>query len=59
MEISNSMFALMAVVLVMGLVGLVAMNTISEIQNAEAKGCSIDSPAFNASLSRCIGHGPD
>jgi len=59
MEISNHMFALMAVVAIMGLVGLIAVDTLTESQNVEAKGCSIDSPAFNASRTRCIGHGPD
>mgnify|MGYP006264336771 CR=1 FL=1 len=59
MEISNSMFALMAIVAIMGLVELVAVDILTEIQNAEAKGCSVDSPAFNASKGRCIGHGPD
>lgn len=59
MEISNTMLALMAIVAKMGLVGLVAVDLLTELQNAEAKGCSIDSPAFNASRSRCIGHGPN
>jgi hypothetical protein len=52
MEISDSMFALIAVAAIMGLVGLVAVD-VFEIPNAEAKGCN-NEIAVNASMGRCI-----
>jgi multidrug efflux pump subunit AcrB len=58
MEFSNNMFAIIAMVMAMGLVGVVAIDILREIQNAEAKGCP-NSIAVNASKGRCFNHGPN
>jgi hypothetical protein len=60
MEISNNMLAIMAIVLAMGIVGMVAIDISAILQNAEAKGCENGFPnsetGFNASQGRCFGH---
>jgi hypothetical protein len=53
MEISNNMFAILAMVMAIGLVGVVAVDMITDLQNAEAKGCP-NSIAINASQGRCF-----
>jgi hypothetical protein len=55
MEFSNNMFAIMAIVLVMGFVGVVAVDISAMLQNVEAKGCN-NEIAVNASKGRCFGH---
>lgn len=47
------MFAIIAIVMAMGLVGVVAVDMITNPQNAEAKGCP-NSVASNASQGRCF-----
>jgi hypothetical protein len=53
MEFSNSMFAIMAIVFAMGLVGVVAVDLFTDLQNVEAIGCN-NAIAVNASMGRCI-----
>jgi hypothetical protein len=48
-----NMFAIIAIVMAMGLVGVVAVDMITNLQNAEAKGCP-NSVAINASQGRCF-----
>jgi len=43
----------MAIVFAMGLVGLVAVDLFTDLQNVEAKGCN-NEIAVNASMGRCI-----
>jgi hypothetical protein len=50
------MFAIIAIVMAMGLVGVVAVDMITDLQNAEAKGCP-NSVAINASQDRCFNPG--
>jgi hypothetical protein len=50
---SINMFAIIAIVMAMALVGVVAVDIAAGIQNAEAKGCP-NSIAINASKSRCF-----
>ena len=55
MKMSFNMFAIIAIVMAMGLVGVVAVDMITNLQNAEAKGCpSPNSVAINASQGRCF-----
>jgi hypothetical protein len=53
MEISTTTLALIAIILALGLVGVVAVDTISIVQDVKAKGCP-NSVAVNASQGRCI-----
>lgn len=53
MEFSNNIFAMIAIVMAMGLVGVVTVDIMIDLQNAEAKGCS-NSIAINASQGRCF-----
>ncbi len=53
MEMSFDIFAIIAIVMAMGLVGVVAVDMITNLQNAEAKGCP-NSVAINASQGRCF-----
>jgi hypothetical protein len=53
MEISNNMFTIIAIVMAMGLVGVVAVDVITD---AEAKGCP-KSVAINASQGLCFNPG--
>jgi hypothetical protein len=50
----ESTLVLFAVVAALGLVGVVAVNIILNTQEAEAKGCSLTSPAANTSRGFCI-----
>ena len=50
----NNILVLISIVLAVGLLGLIAIEITSISQQAEAKGCSIESPAANASRSRCV-----
>jgi hypothetical protein len=56
MEFSNNLFAFIALVMAMGLVGVVAVDMITDLQNAEGKGCP-NSVAINASQGRCFNPG--
>jgi len=49
---------MMAVATAAGLVSLMVVNTFT-IHEVYAGGCAVDNPAFNASKSRCFGHGPN
>jgi hypothetical protein len=49
---------LFALIAVLGLVTVVAVDIILTTQEAEAAGCPISSPAANASRGRCVGRGP-
>jgi hypothetical protein len=51
----NNMLVLMSIVLVVGLLGVLAIEGITVSQEAEAKGCR-NSVAFNASQGRCFAH---
>ena len=53
MEFSNNIFAMIAIVMAMGLVGVVTVDMITDPQNSEAKGCP-NSMAINASQGRCF-----
>jgi uncharacterized membrane protein YuzA (DUF378 family) len=49
--------ALIAIVAAIGLIGVVAIDIVTPLQDAEGAGCQ-NSQAFNASQGRCFGHGP-
>ena len=53
MEFSTNALALIATISVLGLVGVVAIDTTEIAQDAEAAGCR-NSIAVNASQGRCI-----
>ena len=53
MELSTTSLALIAIISALGLVGVIAVDTISIVQDAEAAGCK-NSIAFNASQGRCF-----
>jgi hypothetical protein len=62
-QVSNNMYPTMsvdtvvvlyAIATIFGLVGVVVIDSILTTQEAEAKGCSGTSPAFNASQGRCF-----
>jgi len=57
MQIANILL-MMAVATAAGLVSLMVVNTFT-IHEVYAGGCAVDNPAFNASKSRCFGHGPN
>ncbi len=57
--VNDTTLAIIAIAAVIGLLGLVVVETISVQQKAEAKGCESGpavSQAFNASKGRCFGH---
>ena len=54
MEFSNNIFAMIAIVMAMGLVGVVTVDMITDPQNSEAKGCPNSMAAINASQGRCF-----
>lgn len=58
MEISTTTLAIFAVVAVMGLVGVVAIERMSVPEDAEARGCRT-SIAANTSQGRCVNPGPN
>ena len=53
MDLSNTTLALIAMISVFGLVGVLAVDTIEIVQNAEARGCP-NSVALQASQGRCF-----
>ena len=57
MELSNTTLALIAIISALGLIGVVALDVTTLVQDAEGAGCKT-SQAFNASKGRCFGHGP-
>jgi hypothetical protein len=56
MTIETTMsYAVIAIVLALGLLGVVAITIVSiPLQQAEARGCPITSTGINASLGRCF-----
>jgi hypothetical protein len=57
--VNDTTLAIVAIAAVLGLLGLVVVETINVQQQAEAKGCENGravSRAFNASKGRCFGH---
>ena len=48
-------FVMFAIVAALGLVAVIAVETITIAQEAEARGCNRSVP-FNASQGRCFGH---
>ena len=54
MEVSSMELTLVAIVVALGLIGVVAIDIVTFDQDAEAKGCSSNSQAVNASEGRCI-----
>jgi hypothetical protein len=52
---TTSPLAFVALILALGVLGIVVADTIIALQEAEAKGCRT-SVAFNASQGRCFGH---
>jgi hypothetical protein len=57
--VNHTTLAIIAIAAVLGLLGLVVVETISVQQQAKAKGCESGravSQAFNASKGRCFGH---
>jgi uncharacterized protein HemX len=62
--VNHTTLALVAIAAVLGLLGLVVVETVDVQQQAKAKGCDIlsgehtfgSSTAFNASKGRCFGH---
>jgi hypothetical protein len=54
MELSNTTWALIAIISALGLIGVVAVDTIEIVQDAEARGCPSNSEAVSVSLGRCI-----
>ena len=55
MEFSNNMFAIIAIVFAIEVVGVVAVDSSAILQNVQAKGCN-NEIAVNASKGRCFGH---
>ena len=53
MEIPSTILVVIAIVSVMGLIGIVAMDVVNLDQFAEAKGCN-NEIALNASQGRCV-----
>lgn len=53
MEMSFNTFTIIAIVMAIGVVGVVAVDMITNLQTAEAKGCP-NSVAINASQGRCF-----
>ena len=53
MEFSTTTLALIAIISALGLVGVVVVETITIVQDVEAKGCP-NSIAVNASKGRCL-----
>ena len=51
---TNSTLIIFAIIAALGLVTVVAVDIMLTTQEAEAKGCSGTSPAFNASQQRCF-----
>lgn len=47
--------ALISIVAAIGLIGVVAIDIVTPLQDAEARGCN-NGVAFNASKGRCFGH---
>jgi hypothetical protein len=54
-EGENQQWMILAVVLALGLVGVIAVQAVMIPKSAEAAGCRT-SIAFNASQGRCFGH---
>ena len=57
--INDTTLVIIAIVAMMGLLGLVVVDTISVQQQAKARGCETGpavGQAFNASKGRCFGH---
>ena len=55
---TNGIVVIFALVAALGLLGVIAIETVSIPQHqAEARGCT-NGIAFNASKGRCFGHGP-
>jgi hypothetical protein len=50
----QSTMVLFALIAVLGLVTVVAVDLILSMQEVEARGCSLTSPAANASKTRCV-----
>jgi hypothetical protein len=57
--INNTTLAIVAIVAALGLLGVIAIETLilPQQQQAYAAGCN-NGIAFNASKGRCFGHGP-
>ncbi|MFZ0316812.1 MAG: hypothetical protein WAL23_07730 [Nitrososphaeraceae archaeon] len=53
MEFSTTTLALIAIISALGLIGVVVIDFVTPLQEAEAKGCRT-SQAVNASKGRCI-----
>jgi hypothetical protein len=53
MEFSTTTLALIAIIAVIGLTGVVALDIIIPLQNAEAKGCQFPVLPSNVSQKRC------
>jgi hypothetical protein len=56
-NINNNQLALIAIVAALALFGVVMVTvatTIMQLQEAEARGCPIGTPALNASNARCF-----
>ena len=54
MELSNTTLAFIATIAVFGLVGLVAVDAFTSLQDAEAKACVVGGIGYNASQGRCF-----
>jgi hypothetical protein len=53
---TTSPLAFVALILALGVLGIVVADTIIAIQEAEAKGCPGGGTGFNASKGKCILH---
>jgi hypothetical protein len=56
---TNTMLTIFAIVAALGLVTIVAVDALSIVQEAEARGCEnaqVVTPGINASKGRCFGH---
>jgi multidrug efflux pump subunit AcrB len=54
MEFSTTTLALIGIITAIGLIALVAVDFVTLLQDAEAKGCPIDKAGANASQGRCV-----
>ena len=50
---TETMLAIFAIVAALGLISVVAVESVSVVQEADAQGCRT-SPGFNASQGRCL-----
>jgi len=51
---TEAMLTISAIIAAFGIVTVVAVEALSIVQEAEARGCPVSTPAANASKTRCI-----